>query len=256
MLNSPVRNWKDLKVWIIGGSSGLGTALARELLREGARVAVSGRNEHRLEEAAGAKGIPLVLDASDESSIRNAIRALEREWGSIDVLVYAAGHHISARPWELSPESVRGMMESNFLGLVHILGVLLPEFLDQGSGRLVLISSVAGFRGLPGGLLHGPGKAALSNFAYSLYMELRPYRIPVHLVIPGFIARSGDLARDYGFPAFITYAEAARRIRKGLEKGKFEIHFPKKFTLVMKFVSLLPPSLYFWTIRFLSRRKS
>ncbi len=133
----------------------------------------------------------------------------------------------------------------NVTGAWHLLAAVLPALQARGQGHISLVSSVAGFRGLPQGLAYGPTKAALINLAESLYLDLRPQGIGVSLITPGFVATPLTAGNAFPMPAVITPAQAAEAIVRGWEAGAFHIHFPRRFSRVMKLLRLLPYRWYF-----------
>ncbi len=248
-LNKPIANWSGLRVWVIGASSGIGAALAQTLLASGARVALSARNADALAEvAAGARSgqvLVLPLDVTREEQLSVALDAIVASWSGLDLAVILAGSHKPVRAWELSSKEARGLVETNLMGAVNASAVVIPHLLRQGSGGIAVVSSVAGYGGLPTSLVYGATKAALINFAETLYLDLAPRGIGVYLVNPGFVKTPLTDRNEFRMPALISPEEAAREIIRGFAAGRFEIHFPKRFTLWMKFLKLLPYRLYF-----------
>ena len=127
--------------------------------------------------------------------------------------------------------------------------VLGSVHLAQGEGAIALVGSVAGYGGLPKATVYGPSKAALINFAEVLHLDLSPRGIGVFLIDPGFVATPLTAQNDFAMPALQTPAQAAEAIVDGFARGDFEIHFPKRFTCVLKLLQLLPRRLYFALIR-------
>jgi NAD(P)-dependent dehydrogenase (short-subunit alcohol dehydrogenase family) len=132
-----------------------------------------------------------------------------------------------------------------YLGALYLLDAVLPRLLGEGHGHISIVSSVAGYRGLPKGLAYGPTKAALINLAETLYVDLRASGIGVSLINPGFVATPATAQNDFEMPALITASQAAAEILAGWRKGEFEIHFPKRFTRWMKTLRLLPYTAFF-----------
>jgi len=252
-LNPPIRDWKDRRCWIVGASTGIGAALAEELAGKGARVALSARRREPLEEMAARFGkgraLALPLDITDAPALGKAAAQLERAWGGIDLVVVMAGEYKPMRAWELEVAAARSMVEVNLVGPYNVLAAVLPGLLARGSGTIALVSSVAGYRGLPKSLVYGPTKAAVINLAETLYLDLQPKGIGVCVVNPGFVRTPMTAQNDFRMPALIEPAEAAGEIVKGLEKGEFEIHFPKRFTRFLKLLRVLPYGRYFPAIR-------
>ena len=132
---------------------------------------------------------------------------------------------------------------------LYVLEAVLPHFLARKAGHISLVSSVAGYRGLPQGLAYGPTKAALINLAETLHVDLKPVGVSTSLICPGFVETPLTAQNKFAMPSLIKPEQAADEILKGWGKGEFEIHFPKRFTFMMKALALLPPALYFPAIR-------
>ena len=137
----------------------------------------------------------------------------------------------------------------NYVGALHLLDAVLPALLRQGHGHLSLVASVAGYRGLPRSLAYGPTKAALINLAETLYLDLHERGIGVSVINPGFVATPLTAANPFPMPALISPEEAARAILRGWARGRFEIHFPRRFTLAMKLLASLPFGAYQAAVR-------
>jgi short-subunit dehydrogenase len=137
----------------------------------------------------------------------------------------------------------------NYVGALYVLDAVLPAMLQRGSGHLSLVGSVAGYRGLPQSLAYGPTKAALINLAETLYLDLQASGVGVSLVNPGFVETPLTAGNRFSMPALISPAQAATEILAGWARGEFEIHFPKRFTLWMKTLRVLPYALYFPAVR-------
>jgi short-subunit dehydrogenase len=135
-------------------------------------------------------------------------------------------------------------MRINYTGAVHLIEAVLPALLTQKEGHISLVSSVAGFRGLPKSLAYGPSKAALTHLAEVLYLDLKDQGIGVSVVHPGFVRTPLTSQNDFEMPALIEPEEAAQAMVDQWRKGVFELHFPKRFTLVMKLLRVLPYRIY------------
>jgi short-subunit dehydrogenase len=137
----------------------------------------------------------------------------------------------------------------NYVGALYLLSAVLPHFLARKAGHISLVSSVAGYRGLPQGLAYGPTKAALINLAETLYVDLKDSQVGVSLICPGFVETPLTAQNKFSMPGLIKPEQAADEILRGWAKGQFEIHFPKRFTFFMKALALLPAALYFPVVR-------
>lgn len=247
-LNPPISDWQGKRVWIVGASSGIGEALAQRLRREGARLALTARDEDALRKVAAPGELVLPADVTDVESLRAANDLLLRQFGGVDLVVYCAGVYTPMRAWEIDLPVVRETIEINLLGVYNLLNLVIPTFSETGSGAICLVSSVAGYSGLPKALAYGPSKAALNNLVQILYTDLAPRGIGVYLVNPGFVATRLTRKNDFRMPSLMTPESAADAIVAGLARGRFEIRFPNMFTFWMKSLSRLPDRLRFYLV--------
>jgi NAD(P)-dependent dehydrogenase (short-subunit alcohol dehydrogenase family) len=251
-LNEPIRNWKDQRVWVVGASTGIGRALAEALIACGARVALTARSAGALEEIAkapGAKALVLPADVTDAKALQRAHAEILAQWSRLDLAVFVAGNHRPMRAWDIDMDVVRGLFEVNVFGVLNGVDAVLPSMLQRQRGALAIVSSVAGYRGLPTGLAYGATKAALINLAETLYLDLAPKGIGVFLINPGFVKTPLTDKNEFTMPALITPEQAAKEMLRGFERGEFEMHFPKRFTRVMKLLRQLSYRLYFPAVR-------
>lgn len=244
-LNPQLADWRDQRVWLIGASSGIGEATAKLLMARGARVALTSRSRDALTALADMHALVAPADVTDRASLQAAFNTICTRFGGIDVAIINAGTHQPVRAWELDAEAAEKMVQVNLIGAMNVSALLAPYFTQRGSGRLAITASVAGYGGLPSGLVYGATKAALINFTETLYLDLAPRGVAIHLINPGFVKTPLTDLNDFKMPALIEADEAAREILFGIERGAFEIHFPKRFTRVMKLLNLLPYRAYF-----------
>ena len=248
--NLPINDWRGKTVWLVGASSGIGRATAHALHVQGAKVIVSARNQQALDifaaEHPGAT--VLAMDAADAASVEVAAKIVLGA-GPLDLVLYCAGYYKEMRATQFDLASMLQHNQVNYIGALYVLSAVLPHFLARKAGHISLVSSVAGFRGLPQGLAYGPTKAALINLAETLYVDLQDSDIGVSLICPGFVETPLTAQNKFSMPGLIKPEQAADEILRGWAKGQFEIHFPKRFTLLMKALALLPAVLYFPVIR-------
>ena len=242
-LNPKLVDWRGQRVWLIGASSGIGEALAQRLIYLGARVAVTSRNVDALGALDAAYVAP--ADVTDRASLAAAFDAVKAALGGLDVVFVNAGTHQPVRAWELDAAAAEKLVQVNLTGAMNAVALVAPWFAERGSGRIALTASVAGYGGLPTGLVYGATKAALINFAETLYLDLAPKGVSVHLVNPGFVKTPLTDKNEFKMPALIPATEAAQAILDGMAAGEFETHFPKRFTRMLKVLNLLPYRLYF-----------
>ena len=253
-LNAPIQDWRGRRVWLVGASSGIGLACAKALQAAGAHVLVSARDLGTLSEWAAtckSQGLPvelLSLDVTDALQVKYVARQVAAG-GKLDFVLYCAGHYRAQRATEFDLNDMLRHQDVNYNGLLRVLDAVLPMFLQQGSGHISVVSSVAGWRGLPNGLAYGPTKAAVTHVAETLYMDLQDKGIGVSVVNPGFVATPLTAQNNFQMPALITPEQAATAMLAGWAEGLFDIHFPKRFTAWLKLLRLLPYRAYFALVR-------
>ncbi len=257
-LNPRIAGWAGRTVWLVGASSGIGRATASRLHGLGARVIVSARSRDALDAfvAAHPRSDAIALDATDREAMKDAAARIVGVHGRIDLAMYSAGTYAAMRATAFDLDVALQHSRINYEGALVMLDAVLPHVLAQarsggrlGAGHISLVSSVAGFRGLPHSLAYGPTKAALINLAETLYLDLQPLGVGVSLINPGFVETPLTAQNQFKMPALITPDEAAQQILRGWQRGSFEIHFPRRFTLWMKALRHLGYGLYFPAVR-------
>jgi NAD(P)-dependent dehydrogenase (short-subunit alcohol dehydrogenase family) len=254
-LNPRISDWRGQCVWLVGASTGIGQATASELHRLGAQVVVSARNRAALDDFVSAHpgAIALPLDVTDPEAMRQGTREVLAATGRIDLALYCAGHYRAMTATQFDLADALRHQQVNYVGALHLLDAVLPTLLRQAAAgapaHLSLVASVAGYRGLPNALAYGPTKAALINLAEVLYMDLAPQGVGVSLINPGFVATPLTAQNTFHMPALITPATAAKAMLAGWQAGQFEIHFPKRFTRLLKAMRPWPDGLYFGAVR-------
>lgn len=242
-----MQRWAGRRVWIIGASAGIGAALARALADRGARLVLSARDGAALDDLAADCGAARVLavDIGRPGALAAAVGSLAPD-GPLDAVICTAAVYHPSPVARIDPDRAAEMVAVNILGLVEVAR-LTPPLLRDG-GQLVLFGSVAGYIGLPGGQPYSATKAAVNNLAESLAAELAP-RVDVRLVCPGFVRTRLTGRNSFRMPAIITPEAAADHVLRGLQGRRFEIHFPRRFTLAVKALRLLPYPLALWLTR-------
>ncbi|WP_382163825.1 SDR family NAD(P)-dependent oxidoreductase [Hydrogenophaga sp. ANAO-22] len=249
-MNPRITDWRGLRVWLIGASSGIGEATASALHARGAQVLLSARNAPALNAfvAAHPAAQAWPLDVTDATAVMRTTYQILAQ-GPLDLVLYCAGHYREMRATDMDLADLRRHVDINYLGALHVLDAAVPAMAARGHGHISLISSVAGFRGLPKSLAYGPTKAALTHLAETLYLDLQPLGLGVSVVHPGFVSTPLTARNGFTMPALITPAQAAQAMLAGWGQGAFDIHYPKRFTRWMKLLRLLPYRAYFPAVR-------
>lgn len=238
------------RVWITGASTGIGRALALRLARDGSTVYASARGTEALEslaaEAAALPGrvVALPLDVTDDAAVAAGFARICADGGLPDLCVMNAGTHIPVDGTVPETADFRALLDLNVLGVVRVLEAVVPPMVARGAGRLAVVGSVAGYRGLRTSAAYGASKAALVNMCEALRVELAEARVMLQLVSPGFVETPLTDRNDYPMPFLMPVEKAAERFYRGLCTDRFEITFPKRFTWMLKFLRLLPAAIY------------
>jgi short-subunit dehydrogenase len=239
--------------WITGASSGIGRELALRLARAGTHVAASARRAEALEALAAEAGAGRItafpVDVADAGAMKRAGAAIEAALGPLDLAVFNAGTHEPVDVAAFDPGPFRRLMEINYMGAVNGIAAVLPGFIARRAGHIAVVSSVAGYRGLPQAAAYGPTKAALINLCEALKPDLDRYGVRVSVINPGFVRTPLTDRNEFPMPFLMEAADAAARIVAGLDRGAFEISFPRRFTFMLKLARVLPYSLYFRLVK-------
>ena len=235
-------------IWITGASSGIGNALAIKFAKEGWQVAASARRENLLKELNDINNNihPFPLDVTNSEKCKDTFTEIINKFKSVEICVFCTGIHDPKSEKSLNLEKVKNIMEVNFFGTMNSINSIYDYYKEKKSGQISIISSVAGYRGLPAAGAYCASKSALTSFTESLHFEMKRKNVRVSLISPGFIKTPMTDQNDFPMPMIRSAEFAAEQIYIGLiKKNGFEIHFPKVFTYMMKFLRILPSSIYF-----------
>ena len=245
-------------IWITGGSTGIGKALAIKFSNEGWNVAISARREELLNELSNQyeniSAFP--LDVTDKIKCKEVFDQIINKYTNIDICFFSTGTWNPKKEKDIDVEQIEEVFKVNFFGTVNSIKVVEQFFKDKKSGIITIVSSIAGYRGLPNSTGYGPSKSALNNLAESLYFDFKRFNVRVCLVSPGFIKTPMTDKNDFKMPFLKTPEYAANKIYDGLiNKDNFEIHFPKILTVILKILSFLPSKIYFYLVGKLTKHQ-
>ncbi len=237
----------DKTIWITGGSTGIGRALALKFANNGWNVVVSARRENLLRELEKSNQniFPYPLDVTNKENCSEVFQNIIAKFKNIDISFFSTGTWDPKKEKDIDVEQIENVMKVNFFGTLNCIKSVEEYYRTRGSGHISIVSSIAGYRGLPNSTGYGPSKSALNNLAESLYFDFKRYGVRVSLISPGFIKTPMTDKNDFKMPFLKTVDYAAEKIFEGLTKtNQFEIHFPKQLTLILKFLKILPNSWY------------
>tara|TARA_B100000214_G_scaffold373072_1_gene352633 strand:+ start:1805 stop:2563 length:759 start_codon:yes stop_codon:yes gene_type:complete len=239
---------KKKVIWITGASSGIGKSLALKFAKEGWIVAASARRKELLEELNKENNAicSFPLDVTNADDCKNTFNKILNKFEEIEISFFCTGMHDPSSEKKFNLEKIKEITEVNYFGTLNCINAVYNYYLRKENGQISIVSSVAGYRGLPAAGAYCASKSALSSFAESLYFEMKKKNVRVSLVSPGFIKTPMTDQNDFPMPMIKTPEFAANEIYNGLiKKNSFEIHFPKSFTFIMKILKILPNSIYF-----------
>ena len=238
------------KVWITGASSGIGKALAEKFSLEGWKVAISARRKEILDEMAEKENIfSYPLDVTNQNQIKDVFSKIINDFGDLDLCVFSSGTYDPKLEQEINIKQNKFVMETNFFGVLYCIKTVEKYFKEKKEGHISIVSSIAGYRGLPNSSGYGPSKAALTNLTESLYFDFKKHNVRISLVSPGFIKTPLTDKNEFRMPFIKSPEFAAEKMFNGLTKTKsFEIHFPKALTIILKLLRILPYKIYLFLI--------
>ena len=238
------------RFWLIGASAGIGRQLALRLAQEGAAVAVSARDGDALEELV-AEMAPVRTSQGVHAAVRldvtdpaGAAAAFDRV-GEVDGVIYCAGAYEPMSARRPDAAAIENIVDVNLTGALRVLAVCVPAFCRRGSGRILMVGSLAGYRGLPGAWGYGATKAALIHLAENLRCDLRGTGVGVQVCNPGFVATRLTDKNRFRMPFIMTAEAAAARIVRGMKQNRFEVAFPFAMAVSFRLLAALPRPLYF-----------
>ena len=256
-----MKNLKGKVVWITGASSGIGEELAYALAREGSFLVLSARNKEKLEQVkvkcleSTAKCWVNQVDLSGNQQLDAVVKTVLVQTGRIDVLINNAGRSQRSLAKETPPEIDRNIMELNFFSVVELMKLVLPQMLKNGSGHIVVVSSISGKLGFPMRTAYSASKHALQGYFESLRTELTNDNIKVTIVSPGRIKTNISVnaltkdgspynRMDEGQANGMNTALCAAKIVKAIKKERKEL-LVGKTEILMVHIRRFLPSLYY-----------
>ncbi len=243
-------------VWITGGSSGIGKALAVKFANEGWQVAISARRKELLDKISETNSniSSFPLDVTNRKDCVLIFENILKKYSNIDLCIFSTGTYDPKTEKEINLDEIENVMKVNFFGTLNCIKAVEKDFKNKKKGHIAIMSSVAGYRGLPNSSGYGPSKAALINLSESLYFDFKKSKVRVSLISPGFIKTPLTDKNTFKMPFIKSPEFAAEKIYKGLIKSNiFEITFPKELTIIMKIFKILPNRIYLFLIKKLTK---
>lgn len=243
---------KHKNVIIFGASQGIGEALAFEYARHGSNLLLLSRNEPAIKEISnkinnnGGKCFYRKCDVSLKDDVKSGIEFGLTSLETIDLAIINSG--IGGPNWmsEFSSTQFINTFEVNTFGIAHALEFLIPVMRNQGCGTIAGVTSMADIRGYGGSSSYSASKAAASILLEAARVELKKININVITVRPGFVKTAMTDKNEFKMPMLMQTPKAARKIYKGIQKGKSLVHFPFPIVMATRFIKIAPNWLYDW----------
>lgn len=234
-------------ILITGASSGIGRALALEYAAPGVTLFLSGRDMNRLQntvsvcEQAGATVFPQILDVTDAAAMRHWIDLCDDQ-SPLDLVVANAGISGGSQGGE-KEDQARRIFDINLRGTLNTVHPALDRFAARRRGQVALVSSLAGYRGLPSAPAYSASKSAVKAYGEALRGSYRPSNVSVNVICPGFVKSRITDANNFPMPFLMDGTKAAKAIRQGLARDRTVIAFPSIMRLICWTLRSLPGSL-------------
>jgi len=235
--------YNNKNILVIGGSFGIGEELCKELSNLGSNLAIVARSKDKIDnlcKTLNGKHLSIATDVSKKSDLNKLSATLGKKWKKIDIAIFCVGTYQPMNIDNFDLQKAENIIDINLNSFLNFIDSFLPLLKEKKISHLAIISSVAGYFGMPNSLTYGASKAALSNLSESLFHELRKYETKVQLINPGFVKTRLTDQNDFKMPGIISANQAAKLIIKQLPKNKFEIKFPFIFTSLMRILSIMP----------------
>ena len=239
-------------IWITGGSTGIGFAVAKKFLENNWCVVISSSNLEKLEiayqklkkQTKNNKLYSLVCDVTNYNDVNNTVSKIEKDISPIDLALLGAAAYSPNKTQDFEIKNYELLIDVNLKGTINCIDIL-KNHMKNRNNHISVISSPVGFRGMPTAGEYGMTKAAQLNLVESLYFDFKKLNIKVSVINPGFIDTESTRLNSFKMPMLKSPEYAAKKIYEGLTgKYKFEIFFPFIVVFCVKIMRILPLKIY------------
>jgi len=241
--NLHAKYFLDKNILICGGSFGIGEEICRQLAEYKANLIITARSIEKLNKLSmelPIKNYVKKCDFSKKTELDNLYKFVSNKWQKIDLVIFCLGIYQPMSLENFDLKIAKKIMDVNFNSCLNFIGVFLPFFQGMKIKQFSVISSSAGYFGMPNSMAYGASKAVLSNLVESLYYELQKYDTKVQLINPGFVKTRLTAKNNFKMPFIIDVNKAVKIIIKNLSSSKFEVFFPLFLVGLMKIIKNLP----------------
>ena len=251
--NTVLKHFENKVIWVTGASSGIGRAVVIALSNIHCHLFITSRSPEKLqktiEQCNKNNNIEIVAgDLTSKKTNQEIIETINKKANGLDIAILNAGNCEYVDIDNFDSELFARQMNTNFMSMVYGIEATLPLLKKSDSAQLVGMSSTAAYLGLPRSEAYGATKAAIRNMFAALRISLQPHNIQASVICPGFVETELTDKNDFDMPALISAARSAEYILSGIAANKQEIHFPKRFSLTLKFIGSLPNPILSWLL--------
>lgn len=249
-------NLKNKVILITGASSGIGEAVAKKFADEGALLALTARRKEIIDKFAQQLEVRTRVasykcDVTNPEEVRSVYRQIKIDFGKVDIAFLNSGVSFRSSIKEFSSDKAKQTFDTNVMGIINFVEVLLPDFMSERNGVIVGVSSLADSRGFPKSGFYCASKSAASIFLESLRIELKPYNVKVITVRPGFVKTPMTDKNEFFMPFLMSPERAADIIVRGIKKDKKRIQFPLAISVAVRILKIMPD----WLFEYLASRE-
>ncbi len=237
-------------ILITGASSGIGHSLSLKFAQNGWQVIAAARRIRLLnslsKQIKNNKAIkPIKIDITDDKLLSSSISKIIKKYGVPNIIFLNAGTNNPNSNHIVSMEELRKIFEINFFGTINCVSKFLPHIKNKKNIQIIIMSSVAGYRGLPYAAAYCSSKSAVTTYAEAIHAQCNQFGIKIRVVNPGFIKTPLTDKNEFPMPMIMSSEKAADILFKKFIKSKsFEINLPFMFCFIMKILKILPNKLY------------
>jgi short-subunit dehydrogenase len=259
MLSSKVqKHFENKVIWVTGTSSGIGRALVIALSSVNCKIFITSRSTKKLQQTIDQcqknnnnykyNIVVLAGDLISKQVNQDILKKIKQTTEKLDIAILNAGSCEYLDIDNFDSALFERQINTNFMSMVYGIEAALPLLKNSTDAQLVGMSSTAAYLGLPRAEAYGATKAAIRNMFAALHVSLRAQQISTSVICPGFVETELTAKNDFKMPAMITAARSAEYILEGIASHRQEIHFPKRFSLTLKFIASLPNPIVSWLV--------
>jgi len=248
-----------MNVVIVGATFGIGFEVAKKFLDHCDNLIIIGRTQAKLDSikselvSKNTKVLTLSMDVTNINQVKETMSRILNNVSSIDMFIYSSGHYEPHGSFDIDLDLFKKTFDVNFFGFINCLSIILGHMKNKKHGHIAVLSSLAGFGGLPNSSSYGPSKSAIMNYCESIKIDCDKHNIDLTVINPGFVRSRLTDKNEFSMPFLMDADKAAEIIYEGLIDKKYEITFPLPMKILFKILRILPRPIYFFIVKILTK---